>query len=490
MEFKQVSAYLYNPSLLMDADIHELQKWVQHFPHIPLFRVFLAFKGLENPQETVSSKFLENAAFYVHDRRKLKKLLHNWQNLPKAESFVAETPVPEEIQADANFALEESLSEVIHTDIPEIIETALEENIEEATAETLTLEEVLAVDEIVAETPASETEIPTTHTTSEIIEEDTIAETLTLEEVLAEDHIIEEEEIPTEDANSGIAFLASNEPVQVQEVVVDLSEESISDEDDIAFLQSIGKYETAIHEKVETVVSLEAEPAGSGIFEIEEEGNSESGLAQTDISWLAPWLEDFDFPELPKRKPEPQLATIQPQKIELTETISTISEPETALKVDVKITEAVEPTVFQEIKAPEINISKNNPAAELNTTHSFEEWLKIVDTQVPVETSKPVFEMPERDILNELKSEPAKPVRKSVIPPQPENPQDIPVQEVQRLASESILVNKDMATETLAIILLKQGKPDKAIDTYQKLMLKYPEKSSYFASQIKKIQES
>lgn len=44
------------------------------------------------------------------------------------------------------------------------------------------------------------------------------------------------------------------------------------------------------------------------------------------------------------------------------------------------------------------------------------------------------------------------------------------------------------ATESLAKILVRQGKFDKAIEMYEKLMVKYPEKKSYFAAQIRELE--
>ena len=49
------------------------------------------------------------------------------------------------------------------------------------------------------------------------------------------------------------------------------------------------------------------------------------------------------------------------------------------------------------------------------------------------------------------------------------------------------LVIEDVATETFANIFIKQKRFDKAIEIYNKLILKFPEKSSYFAVQIENL---
>ncbi len=52
------------------------------------------------------------------------------------------------------------------------------------------------------------------------------------------------------------------------------------------------------------------------------------------------------------------------------------------------------------------------------------------------------------------------------------------------LSVKSTYENPQLVTETLAHVYLKQGNKDKALDIYEKLCLKFPEKSSYFAQKI------
>ncbi len=55
------------------------------------------------------------------------------------------------------------------------------------------------------------------------------------------------------------------------------------------------------------------------------------------------------------------------------------------------------------------------------------------------------------------------------------------------LAEESLREKEDIVSETLAKILIEQGRYKKALKMYKRLSLKFPEKSGYFAVRIEKI---
>ena len=105
-------------------------------------------------------------------------------------------------------------------------------------------------------------------------------------------------------------------------------------------------------------------------------------------------------------------------------------------------------------------------------THSFNEWLQL-STRKPIvrEEKKPLdkFQIIDRFIENNPKITPVEKEEKIVV----QLPKD--------------KVDKSLMTETLAKVYLEQKKYSKAIKAYEILSLKYPEKSGFFADQIKKI---
>ena len=69
----------------------------------------------------------------------------------------------------------------------------------------------------------------------------------------------------------------------------------------------------------------------------------------------------------------------------------------------------------------------------------------------------------------------------------PEELGDAEAVSVDDLGKKSVRVDESLDTETLAVVFEKQGKFDRAIAVYEKLIAKYPEKSSTFAIRISEL---
>jgi pentatricopeptide repeat protein len=64
-----------------------------------------------------------------------------------------------------------------------------------------------------------------------------------------------------------------------------------------------------------------------------------------------------------------------------------------------------------------------------------------------------------------------------------------PVEEQADLSVRSTQAAPALASESLAKIMVKQGKVDKAIEIYERLMQRQPEKMAYFADQIQQLKQ-
>ncbi len=116
--------------------------------------------------------------------------------------------------------------------------------------------------------------------------------------------------------------------------------------------------------------------------------------------------------------------------------------------------------------------------------HSFITWLEIASLK-PVERDNSPVEVPKTKIRQ---NEKFKRIDKFIA----ESPKIIPQKETRpspKLTPAKEVEKADLMTETLAKIYMEQKKFKKAIRAYKILSLKYPEKSGFFADQIKAIKK-
>jgi len=105
--------------------------------------------------------------------------------------------------------------------------------------------------------------------------------------------------------------------------------------------------------------------------------------------------------------------------------------------------------------------------------HSFSEWLALSKVKKIDRNPKPQ----QADLINKFIDQ------KTTI----SKPKKEPFFKAEDVAKESLVENNELVTPTLAKVYLEQGHYEKAILAYEKLSLKYPEKNSFFANQIKLI---
>ncbi len=121
----------------------------------------------------------------------------------------------------------------------------------------------------------------------------------------------------------------------------------------------------------------------------------------------------------------------------------------------------------------------------INEKHSFQEWLQLSRIQ-PITRENEAVKTTEKTILDETKKKNAKLIDQFI----EASPKISPVKHGVP-ATIHIDINKDdntsLMTETLARVYLEQKKYQKAIQAYDILILKYPEKSSFFADRIADI---
>jgi hypothetical protein len=238
---------------------------------------------------------------------------------------------------------------------------------------------------------------------------------------------------------------------------------------------------------------------------IQKEYYDKKALALLDITvvdseYLLPKEKEVVFEAVEKTEPK----IVDPIEQSILTSIKEASIP----NIDVKVEniETVETTeVLEAIESAEENLEIGKPLDfSKNEKHSFQEWLQLSRTE-PIERKEEKEKEEEKIEIKKIKKEEAPiKIESQLIDEEKKkkaelidkfietSPKISPVKSTTTVAANiQIDINKDdnsyLMTETLARVYLEQKKYTKAIQAYEILILKYPEKISFFADRISDI---
>ena len=179
--------------------------------------------------------------------------------------------------------------------------------------------------------------------------------------------------------------------------------------------------------------------------------------------------------------------------------LNSIKEANTVVFEEPKIAEEPKEIEIQEnVKIAEENLEIGKPLDfSVNEKHSFQEWLQLARTEPIDRTEEGPQEQKEikktaepkvkAEIIDLEKKKKAEIIDKFI----ETNPKISPIKQTAITPAVQFDLNKEdnsyLMTETLARVYLEQKKYTKAIQAYEILILKYPEKISFFADRISDI---
>ncbi len=467
MNLDLLLSFVQAPQKMADHPVSDLEGMVADYPYFSAAQMLL-LKQYKLQNSSKFNKQLRHAAGVLPDRKQLYRLIEMWPE--ELEQVLAEDAAVEVVPVLVDKAEEGPIAAETQTMLAEPKELGA----------PLSEVPLTQLEEVQIFGREAETELPE----ARVVEESDVIEEVTVEEAV-------------EPSTSDVESLETSLTAMEDESVLDRVKEEV----EAAEEEAVAKEELSTAEVVAepALAILELDPIAEEIAADSDRVALETEKIEEPLS-ETPEPATVEMQNVEARPPleEWPLLDSEADKVEKTEQMESVAWQSTELPAQEEPAKA-DASSEKAVAKPSAPISvvssteEEEVAAFITKSHDRLSWFKFFAGKPLREQSDEVLDqLYQEHMQQDLLRAPEKDQQISAIRAQINRDEEVPSskaleEEIRRLAYESISDDELPASETLAGIYAAQHDYKKAIRIYQKLILKFPDKMSYFARLIEEL---